>query len=133
MLTGKFALAVIVITLATTFIQWFFIGFLFHKYQALTPTIWRKESSRSYAASTLIALVFAFLFVTLFFLVTKKVGSMDIMQGVGFGLLLWACFALTFELSNAIYVNYSRMFVVGKCVSSLVEYTVAGALTAALL
>jgi len=133
MLTGKFLLAVIAITFATTLIQWFFIGYLFHKYQALTPSTWRKESSRSYAASMVIALVFAFLFVTLFFLVIGKAVPLDLIHGVGFGVLLWACFSLTFELNSAIYVNFSRMFTLGKCLSSLVEYAAAGALTAALL
>jgi hypothetical protein len=133
MLTGKFLLAVIAVTFATTLIQWFFIGFLFHKYQALTPSVWRKESSRSYAASTVIALVFAFLFVTLFFLVIEKAGPLDLVHGIGFGVLLWACFSLTFELNSAIYVNFSRMFTLGKCLSSLVEYAAAGALAAALL
>lgn len=133
MLSGKFFLAVVLITFAITFIQWFFIGFLFHKYQALTPSVWRKESGRSYAASTVIALVFAFLFLTLFFLVIEKAGPLDLMHGIGFGVLLWACFSLTFELNSAIYVNYSRMFAVGKCLSSLVEYVVAGALAASLL
>ncbi len=51
MLSGKFLLAVIAIAVADSLIQWLFIGLLFHKYQAKTPSIWRKESNRSYMAS----------------------------------------------------------------------------------
>jgi len=134
MFSGKFFLTVFLITVAITFIQWFFIGFLFHKYQASTPATWRKENNRSYAASMLISLFFAFMF-TIISLIWKSNldGTMNIVDGIIFGAIFWLAFSVTAEIGNAIYVNYSRMFVVGKCLSSLVEYVVAGILASLIL
>jgi hypothetical protein len=134
MFSGKFFLTVFLITVAITFIQWFFIGFLFHKYQASTPATWRKENKRSYAASMIISLFFAFMF-TIIFVIWKgnSDGSMNIVDGIIFGAIFWLAFSVTAEIGSAIYINYSRMFVVGKCVSSLVEYIVAGILTSVIL
>lgn len=132
MFYGKFFLAVIIITVAITFIQWFFVGFLFHKYQSLTPSTWRKENDRSYAASMIISLFFAFLFTIIFYLWKNKYGDMHFSDGIEFGAGCWLAFSVTTEIGNAIYVNYSPMFVFGKCLSSLVEYTVAGILAVAL-
>jgi len=133
MISGKFFLAIIVITIAITFIQWFFIGFLFHKYQALTPSVWRKESSRSYAASTIVSLFFAFMFTTIFYLWKTKYGVINFPDGIKFSVICWLGFSVTTEIGNAIYVNYSPIFVAGKCLSSLVEYIVAGIIIVALL
>lgn len=133
MFTGKFFLAVIVIAIAITFVQWFFVGFLFHKHQATTPMIWRKESSRSYAASTILSLFFAFMFTIVISLWIDKYGAMNIANGIEFGAICWLTFSIPIEIGAAIYVNYSRMFVVGKCLSSLVEYIVAGVVAAQLI
>jgi hypothetical protein len=126
MLSGMFFLAVVLIGISITVIQWFFVGFLFHKYQALTPSTWRKEGPRSYAASSLLALVFACLFTIVFYLWKSKYGVPDVLGGVEFGALCWLTFSIPAELGSAIYVNFSRMFTVGKCISSLFEYVVAG-------
>jgi hypothetical protein len=133
MFSGKFFLAVIVITVAISFIQWFFIGFLFHKYQSLTPSTWRKENNRSYAASMLISLFFAFFFLAIFYLWKNRSGDMHFLDGIEFGGACWLAFSVTTEIGNAIYVNYSKVFVFGKCLSSLVEYIVAGIVAVTLL
>ena len=133
MFSGIFFLTVIVIAVVITFIQWFFIGFLFHKYQSLTPSTWRKENNRSYAVSMIISLFFAFFFSAIFYVWKNKYGDMHFSDGIEFGVVCWLAFSVTNEIGNAIYVNYSRMFVFGKCLSSLVEYAVAGMLAVALL
>ncbi|HEY4875833.1 MAG TPA: DUF1761 domain-containing protein [Puia sp.] len=133
MFSGKFFLAVIVIAVAISFIQWFFIGFLFHKYQSLTPSTWRKENNRSYAASMIISLFFAFFFSTIFYLWKNKSGDMHFSDGIEFGGVCWLAFSVTTEIGNAIYVNYSKVFVFGKCLSSFVEYIVAGIVAVTLL
>jgi hypothetical protein len=133
MLTGKFFLTVIAIAVVVTFIQWFFIGFLFHKYQSRTPSTWRKESSRSYAASTILTLFFAFMFATIFYFWKSKSGGIYFIDGLKFGLVCWLTFSVTTEIGSAIYVNFSRMFVLGRCVSSLFEYIAAGIAAAVLL
>ena len=58
---------------------------------------------------------------------------MHFSDGIEFGVVCWLAFSVTTEIGNAIYVNYSRMFVFGKCLSSLVEYAVAGMLAVSLL
>jgi hypothetical protein len=132
MFTVKYFLAALAITVAVTIIQWFFIGFLFHKYQASTPATWRKEGSRSYALSTLVALFFSCMFLILFYLFVKGLeGKTGFFEGFVFSTVCWLAFSVTAEVGNAIYVNYSRMFVLGKCISSLVEYTLAGVLAVA--
>jgi hypothetical protein len=133
MLTGKFSLTVIVIAVAVTFIQWLFTGFLFHKYQSLTPSTWRKESNRSYTASMILSLFFAFMFTAIFYFWKSKSGDIYLFDGIEFGLVCWLTFSVTTEIGNAVYVNYSRMFVLGKCLSSLFEYVAAGIAAAVLL
>jgi hypothetical protein len=133
MLSGKFFFAIILITIATSFIQWFFIGFSFHRYQSLTPATWRKENNSSYVMSMLLSLLFAFMFSTIFYLWKTKYGDMHFFDAITFGIFCWLTFSVTIEVGNAIYVNYSRMFVVGKCLSSLVEYIVAGSIAYLLL
>jgi hypothetical protein len=132
MLSGRFLLTVIVVAVADIFIQWFFIGFLFHKYQGLTPSTWRKESNRSYMASMILSLFLAFMLTVVFYFWKSRSGGIYLMDSVKFGLLCWLAFSVTTEIGNAIYVNYSRMFVLGKCLSSLFEY-VAASIAAALL
>ena len=55
------------------------------------------------------------------------------MDGIEFGAVLWLTFSVTTEVGNAVYVNYSPMFVLGKCISSLIEYTTAGILAAVII
>ena len=133
MLSGRFFLAVIVITVSISIIQWFFVGFLFHKYQATTPQTWRKEGPSSYAASMLLSLFFAFMFMLLITGWINKFGSMKSMDGIQLGAICCLTFAIPLELGIAIYVNYSRIFVVGKCLSALVEYIIAGWLAVAIV
>src|SRR5579862_3219575 len=106
MFSGKYFLTVCAIALSTTFIQWFFIGFLFHKYQALTPSTWRKENNRSYAASMIISLFFAFLFTTIILIWKERTGDMHFFNGIEFGAVCWLAFSITTEIGNAVYVNY---------------------------
>ncbi|HEY4874667.1 MAG TPA: hypothetical protein VIH86_03785 [Puia sp.] len=113
MFSGKFFLTVVVMTIAINFIQWFFIGFLFHKYQLLTPSTWRKENNRSYAASMIVSLFFAFLFTTIFYLWKNKYSDMHFSDDIEFA-ARWLTFSVTTEIGNAIYVNYSTMFVFGN-------------------
>ena len=133
MLSWKFLLALVAIAVADSFIQWLFIGFLFHKYQAITPMLWRKETSRSYAASTVLSLFFGVLFTTIICLWIRRYGPITLTDGVEFGALCWLAFMLPFEIGSAVYVNFSRMFVLGKCLSGLAECIAAGVLAVLIL
>ena len=133
MLSGKFFLSVFAIAFTIILIQWFFVGFLFHKYQAETPGTWRKEGTRSYAGSMLISVIFAFMFATLFYLWKEKTGSMGYGDALKFSLILWFSFSFLSEIGGAIFVNFSKMFVLGKCISSFLEFLGSGLVAAALL
>lgn len=133
MLSWNFLFAIIAIAVADTVIQWLFIGFLFHKYQAVTPMVWRKESSRSYAASTALSLFFGVVFATIVLFWTRRYGAITVTDGMEFGVLCWLAFILPMEVGSAVYVNYSRMFVLGKCLSGLAECVAAGVLAASIL
>jgi hypothetical protein len=133
MFSLKFLLAMVVVAIADTCIQWLFIGFLFHRYQAATPMVWRKESSRSYVASSVLSLFFAVMICVIVSLWRQRYGAITLTEGVEFGVLCWLAFIIPLELGSAVYVNYSRMFVVGKCLSGLAECIAAAVLAVWLL
>ena len=121
-----FVLSAVCIGVANTCIEWFIIGFLFHKSQALTPQTWRPESYKSYTYSTLLSLLFG-VFFTFFYL---KIGSHyvighNIPSDIKLGIICFACFSFILEIGNAIYINYDRKFVVGKLIASCLSYAAA--------
>jgi hypothetical protein len=133
MLSWKFLLAVVAVAIADSFIQWLFIGFLFHKYQAATPAVWRKETGRSYAISTMLSLFFGVIFTIIISLWIHRYGAITLTDGIAFGVLCWLAFIIPWEIGSAVYVNYTRMFVLGKCLSGLAECIAAGALAVSIL
>jgi hypothetical protein len=126
MTATHFTLSAICIGFANTCIEWFIIGFLFHKSQALTPNTWKPESNRSYMYSTLLSFLFGVLF-TLFY---YKIGVNYVLEGnlwshIKLGLICFACFSFIAEIGNAIYINYDKKFVVGKLTASCLTYVSA--------
>jgi len=118
-----FILSAISIGFANTVIEWFFIGFLFHKYQALTPQTWRPENYSNYTYSTLLSLLFGALF-TLFYL---KIGAHYVLPGslwshIKLGLICFACFSFVSAINNSIYINYDKKFVAGLLIASCLTY-----------
>lgn len=123
MTTSHFLLSSISIGIANTCVEWFIIGFLFHKWQALTPQIWRSESKTSYMYSMLLSLLFGFLF-TFFY---SKIGSRYVIPGnvlsdCKLGLICFVCFSFITALSNAVYINYHKNFVAGTLIASCINY-----------
>ena len=114
------------IGVANTSIEWFIIGFLFHKAQALTPLTWRPESYKSYTYSTLLSLLFGAL-CTVFYI---KIGSHyvighDILSDIKLGVICFVCFSFITEIGNSIYINYAGKFVAGKLIASCLSYAAA--------
>lgn len=121
-----FTLAAVCIGLANTCIEWFFIGFLFHKSQAQTPQTWRAESNKSYLFSTLLSLVFGALFTFFYW----KIGSKYVIAGslwshIKLGLICFGAFSLVSVINSAIYVNYARKFTLGVLLASCFSYMTA--------
>ncbi|HTD97883.1 MAG TPA: hypothetical protein VK668_01285 [Mucilaginibacter sp.] len=126
MTVSHFILSAVCIGFAHALTEWFFLGFLFHKYQALTPQTWRPESSKSYMYSTLLSFAFGALF-TLFY---YKIGShyvlpSNIFSHIKLGLICFACFSLVSNINSSVYVNYDKKFVFGLLTSSGVNFVVA--------
>src|SRR5581483_4874280 len=104
-------------------IEWFFIGFVFHKYQALTPNTWRKETTKSYVYSTIISFLFGALFTLFYFKIgTRYVIYGNVLSACKFGLLCFGCFAFLPQITSAIYVNYDKRFVTGTLLAALFSY-----------
>jgi hypothetical protein len=121
-----FILSSVCIGIINTSVEWLFIGFLFHKYQALTPQTWRPENYKSYTYSSLLSLLFGILF-TFFYL---KIGFRYVIPGNIFsacklGLICFATFTFIPETGNAIYVNYDKRFLAGKLIASCLSYMLA--------
>jgi len=121
-----FTLSAICIGVANTCIEWFIIGFLFHKAQALTPQTWRPESGKSYLYSTLLSLLFGALFTFFYF----KIGAHyvlvhNVWSHIKLGIICFACFSFVLEAGNAIYINYDKKFMVGKMIASCLSYVAA--------
>jgi hypothetical protein len=126
MTTTHFILSAICIGFANICIEWFIIGFLFHKSQSLTPNTWKPESGKSYVYSTLLSFLFGAFFTVFYF----KIGANYVLSGslwshIKLGLICFACFSLIFEISNAIYINYDKKFVFGKLIASCLSIVAA--------
>jgi len=124
-----FVFSAICIGVANIFIEWFFIGFLFYKYQALTPQTWRKETTKSYTYSSLLSLVFGALFTLFYFKIgSKYVVYGSVLSACKFGLLCFGCFVLIREINSAIYVNFDNRFTVGALLASLFTFLAAASI-----
>ncbi len=126
LLAMHFILSSVCIGIANTVIEWLFIGFLFHKYQALTPQTWRPEKSASYVYSTLLSLLFGIIFTFFYWKIgSRYVMSGDIWSSCKLGLICFAGFTFISELGNAIYINYDKKFLAGKMIATCLSYVVA--------
>ena len=126
MITTHFILSAVCIGVAGTIIEWFVIGFLFHKYQALTPQTWRAENKKSYLYSTLLS----FLFGALFALFYWKIGWHYVIKGsvlshIKLGLICFACFSFVSGINSSIYINYDKRFTAGLLIASCLNYIAA--------
>jgi hypothetical protein len=121
-----FILSTISIGFASSLIEGLIIGFLFHKYQALTPQTWRPESNRSYLYSTLLSFLFGALFTLFYFkIVANYVLEHNLWSQIKLGLICFACFSFVSGINNSIYVNYDKKFVAGLLIASCLSYVAA--------
>src|SRR5256885_14662143 len=54
--------------------SWFWMGFVFHRFQRLTPNTWRPENSRSYMLSSIVTFLSCIAIATVFLLVARMGG-----------------------------------------------------------
>ena len=123
MITSRFFLNIGTITIIVSCIQWMVIGVLMHKYQELTPGVWKTENKKSYMASTAADLLFAIFFTFIFLFWIKIAGKPGVATAIKGAVVCWLAFSVAAEINSFIYINYDRRFFLGKLVSSLLEYT----------
>ncbi len=116
---------------AGIFTSWLITGVLFHPFQRLTPSTWRSgEGAMQYAGASALTVLAAFV-VSAFFAVTGGLHvafvAPGIVNGLAFGLLCWAAFAVPVLLSVATFVNVHRGVVLGLVLDWLVVSLLAGA------
>src|SRR5437763_16857615 len=88
------------------FTSWFYMGFLFHRVQQLTPHTWRRESGASYALSSALHVLAAIGIAALFLIVTREQTPhfpMGLHGAFVFGLVCWGVFALPIILQGAVF------------------------------
>jgi hypothetical protein len=126
MTATHFIIGTICIGIANTCIEWFFIGFLFHRFQALTPNTWKPESSKSYMYSTFLSFLFGALFMLFYWKIASNyVMYRDMWSHIKLGLICFACFSFVQGINGAIYVNYDKKFVAGTLISSCISIVAA--------
>jgi hypothetical protein len=114
------------------FTGWFWMGFVFHGYQRLTPNTWRPENSRSYALSSAITLLSCIAIATVFLLVARMGGVFagGLPGALRFAAVMWIALAAPLAVNAAVFINLHPWFVVGQVVNSLTTSVLTCAITA---
>jgi hypothetical protein len=117
-------------------ISYVVIAWLFHDYQKLTPATWRPEGPREYTLGSCVNLINGFGFAILFAMtgtsLTSRVGHW-FPAGLLFGLACFVALSLPVILSDAIFINLHRGFVVGALLSSFLTCLACGVICARLI
>lgn len=93
------------------------MGFLFHRFQQLTPNTWRRESGTSYALSSALHVLAAVGIAALFTISTRAHTPhfpMGLHGALLFGFVCWGVFALPIILEGAVFINLHPLVVVGR-------------------
>ena len=133
MKTLQFALAPGAIAgILAIFTSWFWMGFVFHRYQALTPNAWRPENSRSYLLSSTITFLSCIAIATVFLLVARMGGVFagGCVGALRFSAVCWMAFSAPLIVNAAVFINLHPWFVVGQVVNALTTSVLACTITA---
>ena len=118
--------------LIAVFTSWFWMGFVFHRYQRLTPNTWRPENSRSYLLSSTVTILACIAIATVFLLVARMGGVFagGLPGALRFAAVAWMALAAPVIVNAAIFINLHPWFVVGQVVNALTTSLVACGITA---
>ena len=133
MKTLQFALAPGAIAgIVAIFTSWFWLGFVFHRYQSLTPNTWRPENNRSYMLSPTITFLSCIAIATVFLLVARMGGVFagGCVGALRFAAICWMALSAPLIVNAAVFINLHPWFVVGQVVNALTNSVLACALTA---
>jgi hypothetical protein len=113
------------------FTSWFWIGFVFHRYQRLTPNTWRPENSRSYALSSAITFLSCIAIATVFLLVARMGGVFagGLPGALRFAAVAWMAWSAPLIVNAAVFITLHPWFVVGQVVNALTTSVLASGIT----
>ena len=114
------------------FTSWFWMGLVFHRYQAATPEIWRPEGPRNYTLSSVVRVFSAVAISIVYVLIVRfQVGFFaDGMVGaLRFAAVIWIALAAPVAIEAAIYVRMHSMVVLGQVIDWLTTTILACAIT----
>src|SRR6476659_2646974 len=113
------------------FASWFWMGFVFHRFQRLTPNTWRPENNRSYMLSSTITFLSCIAIATVFLLVARMGGVFagGLPGALRFAAVAWMALAAPIIVNAAIFINLHPWFVVGQVVNALTNSVLACSLT----
>jgi hypothetical protein len=114
------------------FTSWFWMGFVFHRFQGSTPNTWRPENHRSYMLSSVVTLLTCIGIATVFLLVARTGG---VFAGgwpgaLRFAAVVWMAWSAPFIVNAAVFINLHPWFVVGQVVNALTNSVLACIVTA---
>jgi hypothetical protein len=122
----------VVAGIIAVFTSWFWMGFVFHRYQGLTPNTWRPENNRSYLLSSAVTILACIAIATVFLLVARMGGVFagGLPGALRFAAVVWIALAAPIIVNAAIFINLHPWFVVGQVVNALTTSLVACSVTA---
>jgi hypothetical protein len=114
------------------FTSWFWIGFVFHRFQGLTPNTWRPENNRSYLLSSTITFLSCIAIATVFLLVARMGGVFagGFPGALRFAAVAWMAWSAPLIVNAAVFINLHPWFVVGQVVNALTTSLLACGVTA---
>lgn len=114
------------------FTSWFWMGFVFHRFQRLTPATWRPENNRSYLLSSAITFLGCIAIATVFLFVARMGGVFagGLPGALRFAAVAWMAWSAPLILNGAVFINLHPWFVVGQVVNALTNSLLACGITA---
>lgn len=118
--------------IAAIFTSWFWLGFVFHRYQRLTPNTWPPENGRSYMLSSVITFLSCIAIATLFLVVARMGGVFagGCIGALRFSAVCWMALSAPLIVNAAVFINLHPWFVVGQVVNALTTSVLAATITA---
>jgi hypothetical protein len=113
------------------FTSWFWMGFVFHRFQRLTPNTWRPENNRSYMLSSAITFLSCIAIATVFLLVARMGGVFagGLPGALRFAAVCWMALSAPLIVEAAVFINLHPWFVVSQVVNALTTSVLACSIT----
>lgn len=118
--------------IASIFTSWFWMGFIFHRYQRATPETWRPEGPRNYVLSSLVRVGATIAIAVVYVLIARFHVAFfgdGLVGALRFAAVIWIALAAPVAIEAAIYVRIHSMVVLGQVIDWLTTTILASAIT----